>query len=166
MEFHWSLRSQNPVGSSAIHLGCSGFARHFPIVASLRKRQIEDMTLKKSRFLLPPLFFVLISISFFVTPISAFDLLDFPQKVSDKLGISLFASEILISVIILCTVLFPVAVFAKGRGSFLLALILGFSTMSFLVALGWLPIWIFLVLALLTALLFGGKMRGLISGGD
>lgn len=94
------------------------------------------------------------------------NLSEFPLKLSEMMTIPLFAAELLASSIILTLFVLPV-VFACskfGKDVTIPALLVGFGALGFNIAMGWLPYWFLLVLALLVALLFAGSMRGWIGG--
>jgi len=117
---------------------------------------------------------VLVCLLLFVSPAFAtsgetVNLQNFPQQLATALGVSLFVGQILASTILLCLILFPsimLAGYFGGSGSVMYALlIVGLPISGVCVALGWLPVWLFLVTCLLIALMFAGKMRELITGG-
>jgi len=60
-------------------------------------------------------------------------------------------------------VLLPIAIYSK---SLVPPLIVGFCMMSFLVALGWLPFWILLLITIIVAFLWGDKIKNVITGGE
>lgn len=91
---------------------------------------------------------------------------EIPQALSDKMGIPLFAGQLLCSGILLFLFLLPLAVLTRKRGaSWLAELIVGFVIMGVCIALQWLPYWFLIILSVLIALMFAGKMRGWITGG-
>lgn len=97
------------------------------------------------------------------------DLNSVPQKLADALGVTLFVGQLMFSLIFTCLFLFPAMLMAGyfgGPGAVLYTIIIvGLGASAVCVALGWLPVWLYLVMCLLIALLFSGKMRGLITGG-
>lgn len=84
------------------------------------------------------------------------DIVYIPQQLSNALNIPLIASEILISLAIMLSLALPLAML-KAKG--LLILIIFFSTMGFLVVLGWLPFWLLLVLSLMVAFMYADKFK-------
>jgi len=94
---------------------------------------------------------------------------DFPQKLAEALNVSLFVGQLLASLIFISIFLLPsilIAGYFGGAGAVLYVIIfVGMASSGVCVALGWLPVWIYLVECLLIALLFAGKMRELITGG-
>jgi hypothetical protein len=97
------------------------------------------------------------------------NLADFPQKLADALNVSLFVGQLLASLILMSLFLFPamlIAGYFGGPGAVLYTLIfVGLGSSGVCVALGWLPMWLYLVMCLLIALMFAGKMREIITGG-
>lgn len=78
------------------------------------------------------------------------------------LGMPLFAGQILASAIVCLAILIPVAIWGKG---FLPSLIMGLLGLGFCTAIGWLPFWFLLILSMILALMFSGKIRDWITGG-
>jgi hypothetical protein len=87
--------------------------------------------------------------------------MDFPQYLSEAIGIPVFAAQLLISTILLFAVLLPCAIWAKSS---LVAIIVGFSMMGILVALQWLPYWFLLLIALIVALIYAKELKGSVGG--
>jgi len=86
------------------------------------------------------------------------DIVYIPQQLSDHLNIPLFASEILVSLLVMVSIALPLSLLrAKG----LLILIIFFPLMGFLIALGFLPVWIFLLVSLLVGLMYADKIKRL-----
>jgi len=83
-------------------------------------------------------------------------------KVSEALGIPLFASQILCSAILFIIVVLPVAFLSKK--GYMPPLIVSFLILGTSVAIGWLPYWFLLVIAMIVALMFAGTMRDWITG--
>lgn len=99
---------------------------------------------------------------------SDYDLTDLDDAVAETLGIDSFTAGLLISAVILTfvTVMVGFSMYkAKSNVALYGIIITDFVTMAFLVGLGWLPYYIFLVIALLIAVLFAGQIRDLITGG-
>jgi len=95
------------------------------------------------------------------------NLSEFPLKLSEMMTIPLFAAELLASSIILALFLLP-TVFACSQFKKDVALptiFMGFGALGFNIAMGWLPYWFLIVVALLVALLFAADMKGWITGG-
>lgn len=100
---------------------------------------------------------------------SVVNLADFPQQLAVALTVSLFVGQLLASLIFMSLFLFPAILIAGywgGAGGVLYSIIfVGLGSSGVCVALGWLPVWLYLVMSLLIALMFAGKMRELITGG-
>lgn len=96
-----------------------------------------------------------------------YNLTDIPDGMAEYFNIPAFTAGIIISAGILLFVSCMIAFTLSKRGTQAIAygvLISDFVTMGALVALGWLPYWIFLVLCLLVAILFAGSLRDLLTG--
>jgi hypothetical protein len=88
---------------------------------------------------------------------SAVNLQNLGTQLGIQLGIGPFAGGLLASAILTGLVLVPILFFTKGKNP-MLSFLIGFVMVSLSVAIGWIPIWTFAVIALLTALLFGSKI--------
>jgi hypothetical protein len=86
------------------------------------------------------------------------NLLDLPKKVAEALGIPEYAGKLLSCTFILFMVLLPIAIFSKGN--MLLMLMIGILCLGFFVAVGWLEFWFILIIILVVAGLWSGKVRG------
>lgn len=122
--------------------------------------------MQREKVILPSfLFFIVLT---FVNPVNAESDVDFaniPQNLADKLNIPLFASQILASGIILLMFLLPLTIIARGkRAGYIPELATTLVILGFCIAIEWLPYWFLLILAMLVALMFSGKMRDLITG--
>ena len=93
---------------------------------------------------------------------SQVNLLDVPLKVSEALGIPLFASQILCSAVVFVIFVLPVAFLSKK--GYLPPLIVSFLVLGTTVAIGWLPYWFLLIISMIVALMFAGTMRDWITG--
>lgn len=87
------------------------------------------------------------------------NLTEFPQGLATQLGIDLFPAQILASIIFLSLVMLPVLLFTKGK-NMAATIIFGLGSLGFCVALGWCPIWIFTIITLTLAFLFGKNIIG------
>jgi len=94
----------------------------------------------------------------------AINLMDFPTQLATQLGIPTFAGQILASSIILALFMFPTLFLTRNFKipASLSILIMGFISMSLCVALGWLPIWTFMIISLVIALLYAKQILGII----
>jgi len=119
---------------------------------------------KKLAFLLP-LFFSVLS---FITPVNAenINLSDIPTKLGEALGIGTFAGQILMSGIFMLMFLLPICMLTrKGRGSWIPEFAVTLVIMGFCIAIAWLPYWFLVVLCMLLALTFSGRVRIWLTGG-
>ena len=89
---------------------------------------------------------------------------DIPNLVAEKLNISIFASGILCSGIVLLVGTLPVIIMIRGKNVILFTLIAQLIAMGFCVSIQWLPYYFLLLYSVLVALLFSGKIRDLIIG--
>lgn len=121
---------------------------------------------------LTPLFFLLIVITFlhvsFLNVAYAYEelnLTDIPYRVADTLNINLFPAQLLCSIIFMMICILPITIIARSKhASWIPELTVGLATMGFCIAIAWLPVWFILILSLLIALLFGTKMKDVITG--
>jgi len=89
------------------------------------------------------------------------NLSELPQRLSEMLTIDLFAAQLLLSGLFLMWTIVPTLMLSKN---IVAPLAIGFVVMSFCVAMTWLPYWILVVVAMIVALMFAGKMRDWITG--
>jgi len=88
-------------------------------------------------------------------------LTDFPQNLANALGIDLFSGQILASVIFLLLTLFPVILITKGKNQTLM-IIMAVMSLSFCVAVAWLPVWTLAVIVLMIAIMGANKFKEMI----
>lgn len=114
---------------------------------------------------------VCLAVSFYTVPVgratSSYNLTDLDEAVAEAFEIDEFSAGLLISAVILAfpTIMVGFALY-KSRSNAVVygVVIVDFVTMGFLVALGWLPYWIFLIVCLLIAVLMANQFRDLITG--
>lgn len=93
------------------------------------------------------------------------DLTQFPIQLAEALGITTFAGEMLASCIVIALFVFPTLFLTKKFSlSPIASLTMAFLSMGFCVAIGWLNIFFILMISVITALMFAGRMREWISG--
>lgn len=100
---------------------------------------------------------------FFLAPIKAeqIDLTTIPQFLADQLGIPLFAGQILASIILMLIILLPVTILTRSKkAGFLPELAFSLGVLSLCIALGWLPLFVLVVVILCVAGLWGAKVKG------
>ena len=106
---------------------------------------------------LPLLCFLVLTL--FIIPVLAqeedVNLVNFPTQLAAHWGISTFAAGLFLSSLLAVAFLFP---FMLWKKSGLMIVMVGFSVMGFCIAIGWLPYWIMLMLSLLIASMFAGKI--------
>jgi len=119
--------------------------------------------MKKTK--LPLFLLVLFSSALIIPTVYAdegnFDLTAVPQALADRLNISLFSSELLVSLIFCVMFLFPALLLTRN---ILAHVIVGVAVLSFCVALTWFPVWIFVIVCLMIALFFSDKITGIFGG--
>jgi len=120
---------------------------------------------RKIGFSLPP-FFLFLALINSVHAEETIDLTNVPQWLATQLGIPEFAGGILAFILLMLMTVLPFAIIARGRkAGFIPELALSLGVMGLCIALEWLPYWFLLILGMLVALMFSGKMRDLITGG-
>lgn len=121
--------------------------------------------MKTTKYLL--LFFIFISLvpTVYAEEVEV-NLSNVPQQLSQKLGIPLFASQLLCSGMVVFLPILTIAILARGRyrHSWIAELFVGFMFMAFAIALQWCPYWLLIILAMLISLMFARQMRELITG--
>jgi len=86
------------------------------------------------------------------------NLLDLPQQLASRLGIPLFAGQVLAAIIMLMFCLLPILYLTRGKSA--IAVIFGgFLALALCTALGWLSSWVILVIALVIAAMWSGKIK-------
>jgi len=86
------------------------------------------------------------------------NLFDLPSRLAEMLNIPLFAGQILATGIVMLVFLLPVLYLTRGK-SVVATLFSGFIALCLCIAIGWLPVWILLVLVLLIAAMWSGKIK-------
>jgi hypothetical protein len=114
---------------------------------------------------------VILAFALLVVPVHATESVDLgavPQQLATALGVNLFVGQLIASLLFMSFFLFPsmlIAGYVGGSGAVLYDIIIvGLFTSGVCMALGWLPIWLYFVLALLIALMFASQARGWITG--
>ena len=94
------------------------------------------------------------------------DITELPAQLAAQLGITEFIAGLIISVVFICLTLLPVIVATKGKADFFgMYLLLGILVLSVLVALGWLPVWIFILIIIALAIGLARSLSDAIGGG-
>ena len=124
---------------------------------------------------LPPLFLaftIIFMLPFFISPVLAdevnyteINLTDIPYRVADSLNIDVFAGQLICSCIFMMILLLPITIIARSKhASWIPEVAMALIAMGICIGIGWLPVWFLLILSLLIALMFAGKMRDVITG--
>lgn len=95
------------------------------------------------------------------------DLTDLPANVAAYFGISEFQAELLCSFMFLLFPTIMIGFVMKRSASMSIVisvLVVDFVTMGFLVALGWLDYWIFLIVCLIVGVFMASTLRDMITG--
>jgi len=85
------------------------------------------------------------------------DISKLPNKLAEALNAPLFAGQILASAIPFCLICFPAFLLTDRDIAHISAIII---SLSIALALGWLPYWILLLLALIIAFLYANQIKG------
>jgi len=126
---------------------------------------ITDASMNHKKLVILPSIAFLLSFLISIAHAEAdIDISAIPQALADKMGIPLFATQLLCSGILLFIFIMPITLLSRKRGTSPIAeLLLGFVILGVCLALGWLPYWILLILGLLVALLYADKITGKLS---
>lgn len=93
-------------------------------------------------------------------------MLEIPEALADRLGISTFAGGIIATAILLMIFILPTALISRKKNTgFIAELVMGFVGLGIAVAIGWCPYWVLFMIGLFVALMFAGAMRSWITGG-
>lgn len=114
-----------------------------------------------------PLFLVFIVLSLIgsVYAPDVVDVSEFPQRLADAMGLQLIAGQLLASALVLALFLLPTLLLTNKYNSQSMAvLLMGISVMGFLIAATWLPYWFLLIIVLIVAMMYAGKMRDFLGG--
>lgn len=89
------------------------------------------------------------------------NLTSFPAILAEKLSISEFAGELLASLIVMLAFMLPTTLYTK---TIIPPLFVGVVCLAFCIGVGWLDYWFLLVLTMMVAFMFAGKIRTVITG--
>ena len=112
-----------------------------------------------------PLFFLLLLI-LVVSPVHAarsFDIMEVPTYLDEQFACGEFVGGLLASLILLCIVMLPLMYLTKGK-AYSIYILFGLLVLAPLVGLGWLPVWLYIIIVLLIALGFGKQLAGFFGG--
>lgn len=117
---------------------------------------------KLSLFLLS--FFLFCSLAVTVKA-DTFDLMEVPTYIDNQLGCGEFIGGMIASIVILTLTLVPIIILTKGKSSLMsLYMLVGFVDLGLLVALGWFPIWIFIIIVVAISVGLGKEISGALGG--
>lgn len=118
-------------------------------------------TMKHSLIPIFLFFFVAFALSInYAYAVDEVSLIDWPTYLATQLGISLFAAQIMASVIILALVLLPCMLLTKNIYAHI---IFGISALGLTIALGWLPVYLFALISVALAIMLANKLSRMIS---
>lgn len=78
------------------------------------------------------------------------DLTDVPTYFSELTGINVTTAQLILSVVIICMLLFPYLILAHKEPSPLISIFLVFIGLAISLGLGWAPFWIMIMLMVIT----------------
>jgi len=109
------------------------------------------------------LFFVLVSAISPAYATGGFDVSSVPTYIDEQLGVGEFVGGLLASLVLLCIIMLPLMYLTKGK-AYSVYIVFGLLTLAPLVGLGWLPVWLYIIIILLIALGFGKQLAGFFGG--
>jgi hypothetical protein len=90
---------------------------------------------------------------------ASIDISSLPHLLALAFGMPDVVGQLLLGIILLLAVLLPIAVATRGRADSKVYLIVGIPMMVLMVALGWFPVWVLLVVVLLVSAMWSGQIR-------
>lgn len=137
-------------------------------------RHSSKKPLSPLRSYAPP-FFLLVLLSLLVLPVfaepspdNALNITDLAENMSNALGYddNGFTGGLVLTVIVICLLVFPIVMIGRRRNwGFYPELAMVFVGLCVGVGFEWVSYWLLLMVALLVALMFSGKVRDWASGG-
>lgn len=110
------------------------------------------------------LIFVLIS-TVYAADDDTVELDELDDYLSEKLGISLFPAQLLTTAIMLGLFVFPTLLLTKGHNEQMIAALgMTLVVLGFCIVIGWLDYWFLIIVVMIVALMFSGKMRDWVTG--
>ena len=93
------------------------------------------------------------------------DLSGFPEALATQLGIDTFAGNLIASGILIALFLFPTLFLSKKLHlTDAVPVAMTLITLSIVVALGWFPVWVFIIIVLILSVIYARSFMGLGSG--
>ncbi len=120
--------------------------------------------MKKSNLLLPLFFCLCLFISLPASVNASLNLPEWDEYFADKLGCTEFAGGILMSGILIFVVSLFILIIVRGKNAIYATMVVDFIFMGFCIAVGWLPAFFLLMVALFSALMLSGRVRTYILG--
>ena len=77
---------------------------------------------------------------------------DVPSYFSDATGMNETTAQLILSVVVICIILFPYLIIARDKPSPMLSLLFVFLGEAITLGLGWSPFWVMIMFMVLTAL--------------
>lgn len=93
------------------------------------------------------------------------NLLDLPDQLAKALGIPVYAGKLLICSIFMMMLFLPTVIFARKMSDKAMEILMateGIVMLGLFIAIGWLEVWYMLIVGLIVAVLWAGKMKGMI----
>ena len=88
-----------------------------------------------------------------------------PAWFGDFTGISLEASQMILSVVVILAILLPTMYLSRGTRAVMIEIVMLFLSMSLLVGIGWLPFWILIATVALIAMGVASLGTKVVTGG-
>ena len=90
---------------------------------------------------------------------------DWPAGLATYFGINETTAQLLLSLVVICTFLFPVMLLSRGRNAPLIWLVTIFLAECVVLGLGWLPFWIMIATVALMAVAIAFLGSKTVTGG-
>jgi len=87
----------------------------------------------------------------------------FDDQLATQLNIGLFPAQVLLTTLIVGLFTFPVLLLSSKP---LPPIIMAILSLCFCIAMSWIGYWVLLILTMIIALMFSGRMRDYITGGE
>lgn len=90
---------------------------------------------------------------------------DIPADFAGYFGINETAAQLILSIAVICMILFPTMILARGKNAPTVWLIMIFLGECLVLALGWMPFWIMIMTVAVTTLAIAVLSSDAITGG-
>ena len=90
---------------------------------------------------------------------------DIPSQFATYFGINETTAQLILSMAVICAILFPTMYLARGKNAVTIWLIMTFLAECIVLGLGWLPFWIMIMTIAVTVLALSFTFSNAISGG-